>query len=86
VPRDVLHLPPIEVEFLPAAGRPAAEWGDCPQFLIKLPAETWFPGVIAHTTRSIRRPIARIPVQCITRLCAGGLPQASGKVALTTDQ
>ena len=36
--------------------------------------------------RSISRPMARMPAPCISRLFAGGLPQACGKVSLTAVQ
>jgi len=36
--------------------------------------------------RSIKRPIARIPVPCISLLREAGAPQATGKVSRTADQ
>ena len=35
---------------------------------------------------SMSRPMARIPVPCIRRLCVGGLPHASGNVSRTAVQ
>src|SRR5438105_3401603 len=49
-------------------------------------AESGCRGFTAAKSRSIRRPIERMPAPCISRLRVAGLPQASGNVSRTADQ
>ena len=67
------QVPDVQWQYGAISARSSSTWST---------AAFWRTSTVA-ITRSMSRPMARIPAPCIRRLCAGGLPQASGKVSLT---
>ena len=70
MPRDVLDLVPPQIKLLPAASRSNGSAGSAvpgPRAPAQLHRPR--PGSSAAMTRSISRPMARMPAPCMSRLC-----------------
>ena len=86
MPGYVLDLVPAHAQPVPPALGPVTvrrQQGEVGTHLIGGPA---WAGSTEPMTRSMNRPMARIPAPCMRRLLSGGLPHASGKVSRTAVQ